>query len=108
MPARPLSGGPVAGQSPQWAFPPILPNLTRRAQETGLRMVVYHADRLQEGIDNGRADEAKPAPLEILRDPVAQRRARRDVRPPAWAIEQGLAVDEGPQVAVKGSVLAPY
>src|SRR5581483_2560954 len=101
MPAWPLSGDPVAGRSPTWASPTILPNLTRRAQETGLRMVVYHADRLQEGIDDGRAHEAKPASLKILRDPIAQLRARRDMRASARAIEQGLAVDEGPQVAVK-------
>src|SRR5579862_574684 len=66
----------------------------RGAQKTTARMIVHHTDRLQEGIDDGRADEAKSPPLEVLRDFIAKLGARWNVPAAPRAVEQRYTVHE--------------
>jgi hypothetical protein len=60
-------------------------------------MIVDHADRLHEGIADGRADELEAARGELLRHLSRKRRFRRHLRYRAEMIDLGLAVEKVPK-----------
>src|SRR5262245_1433808 len=61
------------------------------------QMVVDHADRLHEGVDDGRPDEFEAARREVLRDPTRQRGFGRHLRGRAEMVDLRLAVEEFPE-----------
>src|SRR3954464_13321468 len=69
----------------------------RRVPVAGDKVVVHHADRLHEGIDDGRADELEATAGQLLRDFPRQLGLGRDLSDAAPAVHQGLAVDEVPE-----------
>src|SRR5580704_14272409 len=77
----------------------------RRAAKAPLGMVVDDAHGLQEGIDDGRADEAEAAQPQVLRYGIAEWRVCRYA---AWArtIHHRPAAHERPQVAIEGAEFA--
>ena len=60
-------------------------------------MIVHHADRLHEGIDDGRAHEFEPLGLEILGEFLRQWRLRRYLPRVAQSFDR-LPFDEAPQI----------
>src|SRR6266446_4411719 len=60
-------------------------------------VVVDHARRLHEGIDDARADELEAAPRELLGHRARDRRLRRHLRGGAEAIDLRPAADEVPK-----------
>src|SRR4029079_2862528 len=60
------------------------------------QMIVDHADRLHEGIDNGRADELEPPRRQFLRHLLRQRGFGRHLRGVAEFVDLRLAVEEIP------------
>src|SRR5215470_10348467 len=61
------------------------------------QMVVDHADRLHESIDDGRADELEPAACQFLGDLARDRGLGWDLPDAAEVVDLGLATDEIPQ-----------
>src|SRR6516225_45092 len=85
---------------------PLSYAISRAAPKAGARMVVHHADGLQKGIDDGRADEAEAALAEVLGDAVAEERACRQPAARTGTVDHRLAVHVGPQVAIERPELA--
>src|ERR1700733_13648011 len=69
--------------------------------EAGNQMVVHHPGRLHEGIAYGRADEAEAAFGQRLAHLIRKRRRRRHLFAFLPAINQRLALDEGPQIRIE-------
>src|SRR5262249_41456497 len=69
----------------------------RRVAMAAHHMVVDHARRLHEGIDDARADELEATPRELLGHRSRDRRFRRHLRGGAEAIDLGPAADEIPK-----------
>ena len=70
-------------------------------------MVIDHADRLHEGVADGRADKAEAARFQVLAQRVGLRRARRDVLALALVLQR-LAADEGPNIPVERAEFLLY
>src|SRR5258708_105010 len=73
--------------------------------ETVDQVIVHHPDRLHVGVDDGRADEAEPALLEILAERVGLRGSRWDFLGPFPAIQQWVTIDEAPAVGIEAPKL---
>src|SRR6516162_773117 len=71
--------------------------------EAGDQVVVHHSGRLHEGVAYGGADKAE-APLDQgLAHPVGQLGLRRHFPLFKPAVDDRLAVDEGPQIGVQAA-----
>jgi hypothetical protein len=70
-------------------------------------MVVDHADSLHKSVTDGRTDEFKPAPFQILAHGVGFLRPRRDLLHAPAPVADGLAAGELPDVPVKTAELLP-
>src|SRR5690349_17854478 len=79
--------------------------LCRPGAEAVCRVVVDHADRLHEGVADGRADEGKAAPLEIRAHRVRLARARGHLGERSRGVDARLAADEAPDIGVEAAEL---
>ena len=70
--------------------------------ETGQLMVIHHAHRLEEGINDGRSHELHPPAFQILGDFVGQIGAgmKNIIR-----IQNDFPIRKAPEIAVKGAKL---
>jgi hypothetical protein len=71
-------------------------------------VVVGEADRLHEGVDDGGADEAEPAPDHVLADALRLGRLRRDLPAVLVARRQRPVVHERPHVPVQRAQVPPH
>src|SRR5581483_4689229 len=76
-----------------------------RRQKAVLAVVVHHTHGLQEGIDDGGADEPEAPFLQVPGDPVAQLGARRQSLASRAICDHRFAVNEVPQVAIERAEL---
>ena len=70
-----------------------------------LQMVVHQPRRLEQGVDDGGADEGKAALFQVAADAVGERGGGGHVGIRLWAVDDGLAVDVGPEKAVEAAEL---
>src|SRR6266702_1875896 len=68
------------------------------SQKAGLAVVIYHAYSLQKCIDDRTAYETKAPFLEVLREAVAQFRARRETLASGEDIDDRFPIYKVPQV----------
>src|SRR5437764_14135952 len=73
---------------------------------TGDQMIVHQAGRLHEGVHDRRAHEAEAAALQVARQRIGLRRARRHLAQRTPAVRDRLSADERPDVAVETAALA--
>src|SRR5712691_4280645 len=71
----------------------------------GDEVVVDHADRLHEGVDDRRPAEFEALRFQILRNSLRQRRLSRNLPPALETINERLAVREVPQIRGKARAL---
>src|SRR5215207_1730762 len=82
----------------KWRLMTLARELQGRAGVACLEVVVDEAHRLHEGVDRGRADEAPPAPLELLGERPRLRRLAREPRPRGAGF---ISPDEGGDRALR-------
>src|SRR5579862_6050377 len=76
--------------------------------ETGDDVVVHHANRLHEGIADGRADEAEPTALQIAAHDISFACSGRHVAHRPAPVLNRSPVDELPEVPVETAELVAH
>lgn len=68
-------------------------------------VVIHHPYCLHKGIDDGGTHKFEPTGFQVFADPVGERRGCRNISHAFGRVDDGSAVDIGPQKAVKAAIL---
>ena len=79
----------------------VAESLLNPSERTGDQVIVHHARRLHEGVDDRRADEPEPQALQIPADALGQRGPGRNLARLAPRVDQGREVHVAPQEVVQ-------